>query len=37
MCSSLDKFLVSYGRVVQVYFSGFDLVPVFSSFFHLTS
>ena len=28
MCLSLDKFLVSYGRAVQVYFSGFDLVPV---------
>ena len=28
MCFSLDKFLVFYGRAVQVYFSGFDLVPV---------
>ena len=29
MCFSLDKFSVFYGRAVQVYFSGFDLVPVF--------
>ena len=28
MCFSLDKFLVFYDRAVQVYFSGFDLVPV---------
>ena len=29
MCFSLDKFSVFYGRAAQVYFSGFDLVPVF--------
>ena len=35
MCFSLDKFLVFYGRAVQVYFSGFDLVPV-CYYFHST-
>ena len=33
---SLDKFSVFYGRAVQVYFSGLDLVPVFCSFFDST-
>ena len=34
MCFSLDKFSVFYGSADQVYSSGFDLVPVFCSFFH---
>ena len=33
MCFSLDKFSVFYSRAVQVYFSGFDLVPVSISSF----
>ena len=33
MSFSLDKFSVFYGRAVQVYLSGLDLVPVFCSFF----
>ena len=36
MCFSLDKFSVFYDRAVQVYFSVFDLVPVFCSFFDST-
>ena len=36
MCFSLDKFSVFYGRAVQVYFSGFDLVSVFCLFFDST-
>ena len=36
MCFSLDKFSVFYGCAVQVYFSDFDLVPVFCSFFDST-
>ena len=33
MSFSLGKFSVFYGRAVQVYFSGLDLVPEFCSFF----
>ena len=32
----LDKFSVFYGRAVQIYFTGFDLVSVFCSFFDST-
>ena len=32
----LTKFLVFYGHAVQIYFTGFDLVSVFCSFFDST-